>query len=158
LFLLATAEIPLWILPVDALLRAAGETRFLFGFNAARLLLTAALVVSGVALYGLGGAIAGGVLSEAISRGVLLARSRRFLDVRPAQVLEWRSAGRIALAAGLAGIPALLCKLCGLQGARYLTAGCTLYCATYLALWWLLVRRAASFSRPAGEQARAMAA
>src|SRR6185295_11497533 len=33
LFLLATCEIPLWILPCDALLRAAGDTRFLFWFN-----------------------------------------------------------------------------------------------------------------------------
>ncbi len=53
LFLLATVEIPLWILPCDALLRAAGDTRFLFGFNAARIVLTAACVLSGIHFFGL---------------------------------------------------------------------------------------------------------
>ena len=158
LFLLATAEIPLWVLPVDALLRAAGETRFLFAFNGARLVLTAALVAAGIALYGLAGAIAGTVLSEAISRAVLVARSRRFLEAGPRQVIDWRSAGRIALAAALACVPALACKLLGMQGARYLTTGCILYCATYLAMWWLLVRRAASFARPLEEPPTAAAA
>ena len=45
LFMLATLEIPLWILPLDALLRAAGETRFLFAFNVARIAMTAVLVL-----------------------------------------------------------------------------------------------------------------
>ena len=42
LFLLATFEIPLWVLPVDALLRAAGDTRFLFAWYGARIAITVA--------------------------------------------------------------------------------------------------------------------
>src|SRR6185312_11582960 len=43
LFMLVTVEMPLWILPVDPLLRAAGETRFMFALNFARIVVTAGL-------------------------------------------------------------------------------------------------------------------
>src|SRR6185437_8131433 len=79
LFFLTTFEIPLAVVPVDALLRAAGDTRFLFGFNAVRVGLTAAGVLVGIHFWGLRGAIVGSLCSEAIARLVMLARGRRFL-------------------------------------------------------------------------------
>ena len=48
LFMLATLEIPLWILPLDALLRAAGATRFLFVYNGVRIVFTGVLVIGGI--------------------------------------------------------------------------------------------------------------
>src|SRR5262249_42280280 len=44
LFLVTSLEIPLWVLPVDAVLRATGRTRFLFAWYAARVAITAAAV------------------------------------------------------------------------------------------------------------------
>jgi O-antigen/teichoic acid export membrane protein len=106
LFMLATLEIPLWILPLDALLRAANETRFIFKFNAARIAFTAALVTGGIAVAGLRGAIAGGVASEALARAGMLARGRRFLGVSLARVIDLGALGRTGLAALAACLPA----------------------------------------------------
>src|SRR3954453_17158890 len=89
LFMLATLEIPLWILPMDALFRAAGDTRFLFGFYSARLAVTASLVVGGIHFFGLPGAIGGGIASQAFSRAVMLARGRKFLGVGWGHIVDW---------------------------------------------------------------------
>ena len=81
LFMLATVEIPLWILPLDALLRAAGDTRFLFAVQRRahrrhrRLWCSAASTASACP-----GAIAGGIVSETLARVGMMARGRRFLQ------------------------------------------------------------------------------
>jgi O-antigen/teichoic acid export membrane protein len=144
LFLLATFEIPIWILPADALLRAAGDTRFLFVFNAARVLVTVALVVAGVRVAGLGGAIVGGIVSESIARAVMIARGRRFLG-RPslAQVLDWPTLGRVALAAALAGLPAWSLRLVLTPGIHLVLASMALYGAAYVPLRALLLTKRA---------------
>jgi O-antigen/teichoic acid export membrane protein len=134
LFLLATVEIPLWILPCDALLRAFGDTRFLFGFNAARVVITAACVVSGIALFGLSGAIAGGIASEALARIGLLWRGRRFLDAGWRQLVAWGALGRIALAAALACLPAWALRAAALPSAAEIVCGAASYGAAYLTL------------------------
>ncbi|HEX9102013.1 MAG TPA: oligosaccharide flippase family protein, partial [Polyangia bacterium] len=102
LFLLVTFEMPLWILPLDALLRAAGETRFLFALNGARIALTAALVLGGIHAFGLPGAIGGSIVSEALARVAMMARGRRFLGVGWARALDWAALGRTAAAAAAA--------------------------------------------------------
>src|SRR3954447_19027579 len=79
LFLLATMEIPLWVLPVDALLRAEGETRFLLWFSAVRIVVAAALVLSGIHFFGLAGAIGGSIATETFSRICMLMRGCRHL-------------------------------------------------------------------------------
>ncbi len=106
LFMIATAEIPLWVLPLDALLRAHGDTRYLFGFNAVRVVVTAALVLGGIHAFGLAGALAGGVVAEALSRVALLARGRRFLGVGLGHAIDWTAMARTAAAAAGACVPA----------------------------------------------------
>jgi O-antigen/teichoic acid export membrane protein len=139
LFVLATAEIPLSILPCDALLRAAGDTRFLFAFNGARIALTAACVVGGIHFFGLEGAIAGGITSEALARVGMLVRGKRFLRVRFAQILDWHTLSRIALAAALACVPAYLIAHSRLPTGMRLSVGGIGYAAVYFALraWFL---------------------
>ncbi|HEX6836010.1 MAG TPA: lipopolysaccharide biosynthesis protein [Polyangia bacterium] len=107
LFMLATFEIPLWILPLDALLRAAGETRFLFVFYAARVLLTSTLVILGIKLFGLGGAIVAGVISEAVARAGMALRARHFLQIPMRRICDWRSLFATAMAAVTAAGPAI---------------------------------------------------
>jgi O-antigen/teichoic acid export membrane protein len=140
LFLLATAEIPLWILPLDALLRAAGDTRFLFVFNGVRIGVTAALVLGGIHFFGLPGAIAGGVASEAVARVGLLWRGRRHLDVPWAQVCDWAALGRTAAAALVACVPAAAIRWAGLHGVVGVAAGAAIYGAAYLAVFFGLSR------------------
>jgi O-antigen/teichoic acid export membrane protein len=134
LFLLATLEIPLWILPCDALLRAAGDTRFLFVFNAVRIALTAVLVLGGIHLFGLSGAIAGGILSEALARVGMLARARRFLDIDWVELLDLPTLGRIALAAVLAAVPGGIIARAPWPMAVRLAIGGMTYGAVFLVL------------------------
>jgi hypothetical protein len=138
LFALATVEIPLWILPVDALLRAGGDTRFLFGFNALRVGVTAAAVLGGMRLIGLPGAIAGSLVSEALARAVMLLRGRRFLGGGAADVIDAPTLGRIALAAALACAPALavrqLAALLGVAALPMVLAATTVYGVAYVIL------------------------
>ena len=67
LFEIATLLVPFCILPSDALLRAAGDTRFLFVFSAARVPFTLALVLVGMRYGWLAGAMLGAVAAEAVA-------------------------------------------------------------------------------------------
>src|SRR5439155_7208521 len=134
LFLLATVEIPLWILPLDALLRAAGDTRFLFAFNGARIAVTAALVIGGIHFFGLSGAIAGGVTSEALARIGMMARGRRFLGVSTARMCDWAALGRTGVAAAFACAPAYAVRYAGAHGLGGVVVAGAVYGATYLGI------------------------
>jgi O-antigen/teichoic acid export membrane protein len=140
LFMLVTLEIPLWILPLDALLRAAGDTRFLFLFNGARIVVTAALVLGGIHSFGLPGAIAGGIASEALARVGMMARGRRFLDVSWTRMCDWGGLGRTTAAAAGACVPAYAARLIGPHGIIGVVAAGAIYSASYLGLLRALER------------------
>ena len=140
LFMLATLEIPLWILPLDALLRAAGETRFLFGFNVARLGMTAVLVLAGIHFFGLPGAIAGSITSAALARAGMLLRGRRFLGVRLTHLLDWAPLLRTTAAAAAACVPAYAVRLAGVHGALGVLAAGAVYGVVYLGLLFAMNR------------------
>jgi O-antigen/teichoic acid export membrane protein len=151
LFMLATLEIPLWVLPLDALFRASGDTRFLFGFYSARLVVTAGLVLGGIKLFGLPGAIGGGIASEAFSRVVMLARGRRFLGVGWAHIFDWAALGRTTAAAAAACVPAYGVRV-AMHGIVGVLAGALVYGAAYLGLAVILNRLArGSAAQPIGD-------
>jgi O-antigen/teichoic acid export membrane protein len=142
LFVLATFEIPLWILPVDALLRAAGDTRFLFSFNAGRLVVTVSLVLFGIATFGLPGAIVGGIISETLARIGLMARGRRFLKATWSDALDWTMIWRIGSAAGVAVIPAYATKrMLGEGSLASVVIGGVVYCVVYFGARMQLLRK-----------------
>lgn len=144
LFMLITAEIPLWVMPLDALLRAVGDTRFLFVFNAARIVVTGGLVIGGIKLLGLPGAIVGGLASELLARIGLMQRGHRFLGVPMAHTVDWLGLGRTGMAAAGACAPAYAVRLLGIHGiAGVLVAG-VVYCGSYLVLVRALSRGLAS--------------
>ena len=134
LFMLATVEIPLWILPCDALLRAAGDTRFLFAFYGARVGISAGCVLGGIWLFGLPGALGGAIVSEALSRACLMLRGRRFLGVAFGELLDWPSLARIATASVGASLPAYAVRFAVAPGAVMIVASVAVYGAAYLAL------------------------
>jgi O-antigen/teichoic acid export membrane protein len=134
LFMLATLEIPLWIWPLDALFRAAGDTRFLFAFYCARLVMTAALVIGGIHAFGLSGAIGGGIVSEALARVGMMARGRRFLGVTWARLVDWAALGRTTAAAAVACAPAYAMRMLVDHGIAGVLAGAVVYGAVYLGL------------------------
>jgi len=108
IFWMLTLEIPVGVLALDAVMRAAAETKFLFRVNAFRVVLTFGLVVLGIYLDGLPGAAAGTVLSELVGRLLMLRRARRFLRCGLRDILPWRGLGRLAVRSAVPFLPALV--------------------------------------------------
>jgi O-antigen/teichoic acid export membrane protein len=142
LFLLATVEIPFCILPVDALLRAAGDTSYLFRLNAIRVALTIGAVLLGIRYVGLAGALFGVIASEIVARLAMLVRGRRFLG-RPhfRKLLDWPVLARMALAAALGCVPTLLVRLTISPGVSEAVGSILVYTCTYLFLTILMLRQ-----------------
>ena len=131
LFLLATVEIPLWILPVDALVRAEGETRFLLWFSAVRIAVAALLVLGGIHLFGLAGAIGGSIATESFSRVCMLTRGYRRLGLGVGAAFDARTLLRIAISAAIAAAAAWPVRL-WLQRMPMLLASMAVYGAAYV--------------------------
>jgi O-antigen/teichoic acid export membrane protein len=146
LFLLATVEIPIWILPCDALLRAEGETRFLLWFSAVRIAVAALLVLSGIHFFGLAGAIVGSLVTEGLSRVCMLARGCRRLGVGMRSMVEWPVLLRIAASAAIAAAAAWPLRFF-LHRAPLVLASVAIYGAAYFLCRYLLERR-----RPASSE------
>jgi O-antigen/teichoic acid export membrane protein len=140
LFMLATLEILLAALPVDALLRAAGETRYLFALNFFRLFVTVACVLVGVKLFGLMGALAGGLVSETAARAIMLARGRRFFGGPLRDLFDWTGLGEITAAALVASVPTALLRFTLRPGLPMLGLAVAVYGAVYLGCRWLFAR------------------
>ena len=131
LFLIASLEIPLWVLPLDAVLRASGERRALVGVGLVRVALTALFVFGGLRALGLAGAIGGAVVAEGVARALLLARAARRLAVGVTALADAPTLARIALAAIVAGWGPLAVRAAGGQGAAAVVVAMVLYAATY---------------------------
>jgi O-antigen/teichoic acid export membrane protein len=82
--------IPLAALPLDGVMRARAQNRFVLAISVVKLALTVPLVISGFHLFGLRGAMAGYLFAEAITRMILLLRAAALLGGLRA-VLPWRT-------------------------------------------------------------------
>jgi O-antigen/teichoic acid export membrane protein len=120
--------IALAALPLDGVLRAHADRRFMVASSAAKLGATVPLVLGGFALLGLPGAMAGFVAAEAAARAVQLRRAARLLGTGLRGVLPWRDLGRFALATAIGmpvawvaanGVPAPALVRLGLAGAVF---------------------------------------
>jgi O-antigen/teichoic acid export membrane protein len=140
LFMITTFGILLATLPVDALLRAGGETHFLFGFNFVRLVATVTLVLAGVKLFGLKGAIAGSLASETVARAVMLLRGRRFFGGRLRDLFDWPALGEIAGAALFASVPTYLLGFVLPPTLAGVGVSVAVYGVLYLGARWAIAR------------------
>jgi O-antigen/teichoic acid export membrane protein len=140
LFLLATVEIPIWVLPCDALLRAEGETRFLLWFSAVRIAVAALLVLGGIHFFGLAGAIVGSLVTEGLSRACMLARGCRRLEVGMRTMVEWPALLRIAVSSAIAAAAAWPLRFF-LGRAPLVLASVAVYGAAYFVCRNLIERR-----------------
>jgi len=101
IFRLAILAIPLAALPLDGVMRARAQNRFVLAVSVVKLALTVPLVVAGFHLYGLRGAMGGWVAAEAVTRGILLLRAGQLLGGMR-HLLPWRTLAMQALAAAVA--------------------------------------------------------
>ena len=142
IFWVITLEIPIGVLALDAVMRAAAETRFLFRVNAFRVGLTFGLVALGVYVGGLPGAAVGTVTSELVGRLLMLGRARRFLRVGLHDILPWRGLARLAVRSAVPFLPALVtCRMLAHSPKLALAIGTLVYgcgfamCYIYSAVW-----------------------
>jgi O-antigen/teichoic acid export membrane protein len=154
---LSLVSIAFAALPLDGVLRAGAQNRFVLWTSALRLALTVALVLAGLSALGPVGAMAGHIAAEGATRALLLRRAARVLRAPLRDALPWRDLSRQA-AAGVAGLPA---AWLGLHAAAHpfprLAAAGILFAVVYLgalramgALDLSWVRRPLRARRPPG--------
>jgi hypothetical protein len=100
-FRLAILAIPLAALPLDGVMRARAQNRFVLGISVVKLVLTVPMVVAGFHVYGLRGAMGGWVAAEAFTRGILLLRAGQLLGGMR-RLLPWRTLALQTLATAVA--------------------------------------------------------
>jgi O-antigen/teichoic acid export membrane protein len=134
LFLVSSLEIPLWALPLEAVCRAFGDTKFLFGFNFARVVIGAASVLTGIRVGGLPGAILGAIVAEALARSMLMLRVRKHVIAGSPDgaLLSWAALGRIAVHAAVWMLPILALRPLLPHGRPALVTEMLVYLGGYL--------------------------
>ncbi|MHB8419720.1 MAG: lipopolysaccharide biosynthesis protein [Myxococcales bacterium] len=132
LFRLSLVSLVLASFPVDGVLRARARTRFFFWAQAAKLALTAAFVLLGLALFSLRGAVLGQVAAQAAVAAAMLWESARALDCPLADLLPWR---RLAANAGPAIAAAVVTALCRVHLAAGPAGQCLAGGALFAAVW-----------------------
>jgi O-antigen/teichoic acid export membrane protein len=101
IFRLVIISIPLAALPLDGVMRARAQNRFVLVISVVKLGLTVPLVVAGFHLFGLRGAAGGWLAAEAITRGIMLLRAGQLLGGMRV-VLPWRTLFIQSLSAAVA--------------------------------------------------------
>jgi O-antigen/teichoic acid export membrane protein len=102
IFRLAVLSVALAALPLDGVMRARAQNRFMLGLSAGKLVATVGLVGVGLSVYGPIGALAGWIAAEAIARAAMLVRTARLFEVPLRGVLPLRELGRQAAATAVA--------------------------------------------------------
>jgi O-antigen/teichoic acid export membrane protein len=90
-------------LPLDGVLRAHAQRRFMLSSSAVKLLLTVPSVLAGLRVGGTAGALVGWLAVEGAVRLAQLVRAARLFDARPANLLPWKKLAVMTVAAVLAG-------------------------------------------------------
>jgi O-antigen/teichoic acid export membrane protein len=123
------------IIAVDAVLRAYARTRLLLAMNLVRLGFVAAFIGWFLGAFGLVGAVLVTLLATVLAKGLAVVRIARLLEVSVADVLPWRTLGRIALRAVTAAVPAwAAAEALARVPAVAFVAGVAVYGVTYLVL------------------------
>jgi O-antigen/teichoic acid export membrane protein len=108
IFQVAILTTPFAALPLDGVLRALGQTRYLFRVFFWRLVICVPAVLFGLHQFGMIGAITGHAAAESVIRVVMLERTRRELQATWREILPWGQLAVVATASLVACIPAVL--------------------------------------------------
>lgn len=149
-------------LPLDGVMRARAQNRFLLLLSIAKLIATVPMVLTCLRLMGPIGALFGFLVIEVLGKFAMLARSARLFQASLWESMPLRELGKQGLAAACA-VPLSLCCLLFFSSARLIalaTSGIA-FAAVYLALLWKLgalpnewLRGRTTPAVPAGEQGR----
>jgi O-antigen/teichoic acid export membrane protein len=137
IFRLAVISVSLAALPLDGVMRARAQNRFMLLLSALKLALTVVLVTGGLRWLGPKGALLGWIVAEILARGAMLVRTARIFEVGLREVLPARALLR-QLTATAAASPMAWIALRAMPGpALVRLAGSGLaFAAAYLGLSW----------------------
>jgi O-antigen/teichoic acid export membrane protein len=137
IFRLSIVNIALAALPLDGVMRARAQNRFMIAASAAKLAVTVPLVLGGLAWLGPVGAMAGWIAAETFGRGLLLWRTARIFDCGLRRVLPLRELLHQGIAS-LVALPAafLALHLLPVTVLARLAAAGVLFGTAYLAVMW----------------------
>lgn len=137
IFRIGVLSVALAALPLDGVMRARAQNRYMLGLSVAKLGLTVPLVLGGLRVGGPIGALAGWTVAEAATRAVMVHRAAALFDVPLSRVLPLRSLARQLAATAFGMAPAWLAvrTLDGPLPVR-LAAACAAFAAAYLGLSW----------------------
>jgi O-antigen/teichoic acid export membrane protein len=136
IFRVTVLSIVLAALPLDGVLRARAQNRFMLALSGAKLALTVPLVLGGLAALGPMGALLGWTLAEALARAVMLGRAATLFEAPLRRILPLRALAR-QLAATLFAMPPAAIALSALSSAPLvarLAASGLAFAAAYLGL------------------------
>jgi O-antigen/teichoic acid export membrane protein len=124
-------------LPLDGVMRARAQNRFMLAMSAAKLAVTVPLVLGGLRVAGPLGALVGWIVAEALARAAMLHRAATLFDAPLSRVLPLRALARQAAATAFAMPPSWL-VLQGVSGPLLLrlSASGVAFGAAYLGLSW----------------------
>jgi O-antigen/teichoic acid export membrane protein len=137
LFRLSLLTLALAALPLDGVMRARAQNRYMLGLSVAKLALTAPFVLGGLRAAGPIGALAGWIVAEAATRAFMLRRAARLFEVPLTRVLPWDALVRQVAATIFAMAPAfIVTRLWGTPPLLGIVAACAAFAAAYLGLSW----------------------
>jgi O-antigen/teichoic acid export membrane protein len=110
IFMVSLSTIPLSAIALDYVPRGFGDTLFVFKVNLLRLVLTGALVLSFAHYLGPIGAAAGTVLALAATKVIIIRHVSHLMTVPSGRLLPWGRLAAVAVAAGVAGLFAIIVK------------------------------------------------
>jgi O-antigen/teichoic acid export membrane protein len=135
IFRVTALSVALAALPLDGVMRARAQNRFMLVLSGAKLLATVPLVLGGLAALGPMGALLGWTVAETLARAVLLRRAAQLFEVPARRILPLRALSRQGLATAFA-MPFAALALSLLSGPLFLRlAACGVaFAAAYLGL------------------------
>jgi O-antigen/teichoic acid export membrane protein len=137
IFRVAALSVVLAALPLDGVMRARAQNRYMLALSAAKLTATAVLVLLGLRLRGPIGALSGWIAAEGLARAAMLRRAATLFEVPLRRILPlgalYRQAAATACAMPLAwvAVRAVPGPLLGRLAASGLA-----FAATYLGISW----------------------
>lgn len=138
IFRVTAFSVLLAILPLDGVMRARAQNRFMLALSGAKLLVTVPLVLGGLVVIGPIGALAGWIAAEALARAWMLRRAAALFDAPARRVLPLRALARQGAATLFAMPPAwLVLELLDAPPLARLVACSVAFAAAYLGLSWV---------------------
>jgi O-antigen/teichoic acid export membrane protein len=131
IFMVWTLSFLLQALPLDAVLRVFADTRALLVIGALKLVFIATTIGWFLSELHLLGAVVATLSAACVAKGLALARIKRLMGLRAADLLPWGSLAAFAGCGALAALPALLAGSLPLAAPGRLVAGGLVYAAAY---------------------------